>query len=289
MSLPVFLAALASSLLGVGDFFGGMGGRRVARPGGVVSIAWVASCMGAATAGLYVIVIPPAAVTAGDLVWMLVAIPVVALVRPLLYLGMERGPMAVFSAVLGVVSLAVPAVVGPLTGDLLSRTELAGILIAIPAVLLIVSEGRLPSVSTIGASSALVLGVVVGGLIGCISVIFGQISTDAGAMPAFLTQLGAAALIPPLSRVRGMQPMVRLTSQVCRFGLLIGLIDVIAIISSVIAFQRGNLAVVAAILGFAPSVTIILAWLVYGEAVRRWQWGGAGLAVVSIVLFAAAA
>ena len=287
--MPVFLASLASALLGLGDFFGGMGGRRVARAGGTVSIAWVASCAGAAAAGIYVAVFPPVAVSASDLMWMLIAIPLVSVIRPLLYLGMEIGPMAVFSAVLGVMSLVLPAIVGPLTGDILSPSELAGVLIAIPAVLLIVSEGRLPSVATIGASSALVLGIIVGGLIGCMSVIFGQISPDAGAMPAFLTQLGAVAGIPLLSRLPPMQTMAPLTSEVRRFGVLIGLIDVVAIISSVIAFQRGDIAVVAAILGFAPGVTILLAWRVYEEAVRRWQWAGAGLATVSIVLFAAAA
>ena len=287
--MPVFLASLASALLGVGDFFGGMGGRRVARAGGTVSIAWVASCAGAAAAGIYVAIFPPLAVSAHDLMWMLVAIPLVSVIRPLLYLGMERGPMSVFAAVLGVVSLVVPSIVGPLTGDLLSPPELAGLLIAVPAVLLIVSEGRLPSVATIGASSALVLGTIVGGLIGCMSVIFGQISPDAGAMPAFLTQVGAVAVIPLLSRLPSMQNMAPLSSEVRRFGVLVGLIDIVAIISSVIAFQRGDIAVVAAILGFAPGVTILFAWRIYGEAVRRWQWAGAGLATLSIVLFAAAA
>ncbi len=273
----------------MGDFVGGMGGRRVARLGGVVSIAWVASCTGAVTSGLYVVVVRPAAIGTHDLMWMLLAVPVVALVRPLLYLGIERGPMAVFSAVFGVVSLALPAVVGPLTGDNLSSTELLGILIAVPAVTLVVSEGRLPSIATIGASSALVLGVVVGLLLGCTSVIFGQISPDAGAMPAFLTQLGAVTFIPLLSRFRGMHPMSTITSEVTRFGVLVGLIDIIAIISSVIAFQRGDVAVVAAIMGFAPAVTIMLAWRVYNETVRRWQWAGAGLATISIVLFTTAA
>lgn len=273
----------------MGDFFGGMGGRRVARPGGTVSIAWAASCVGAAVSGFYLVVFPPDAITRRDLLWTLAAVPLVAVVRPLLYLGMERGPMAVFSAVLGVVSLAVPAVVGPLTGDRLSASELAGVLVAVPAVLLIVNEGRLPSVATVGTSSALALGALVGGLIGCVSVAFGQISPSAGAMPAFATQLGAVLLIPLMSRLPGMQAMAPLTAAVGRFGALIGVVDIIAIIAGVIAFQRGDVAVVAAILGFAPAVTILLAWRVYDEAVRRWQWAGAALATVSIVLFATAA
>lgn len=287
--MPVFLAGLAATLLGFGDFFGGVGGRRISRPGAVVSIAWVASCVGAAVAGLYVVIFRPIAFTTEDLMWTLSATVLVALVRPLLYLGMERGPMAVFAAVLGVTSLVVPAIVGPLTGDSLSALELAGVLVAVPAVLLIVNEGRFPSWATIGTSSVLMLGIVVGVLIAGTSLAFAQIDPDAGAMPAFLTQLGAAAFIPLLSRSRPMQRMAALSSEVVKFGLLVGLVDIGAIISSVIAFQRGNVAVVAAIMGFAPAATIVLAWRVYGEAVRRWQWAGAGLAAASIILFAVAA
>ncbi|NDH87355.1 MAG: hypothetical protein EBY61_01660 [Actinobacteria bacterium] len=62
-----------------------------------------------------------------------------------------------------------------------------------------------------------------------------------------------------------------------------------AIIASTIAFQRGNVAVVAAILGFAPAATIAIAWRFDGEQVRRWQWLGVGLAIATISLFAVAA
>ena len=67
-----------------------------------------------------------------------------------------------------------------------------------------------------------------------------------------------------------------------------GLIDIGAVISIVIAFQRGNVAVVAAMLGFAPVTTMTLAWRVYNESVRRWQWVGAAMAAAAIILFATA-
>ena len=105
-------------------------------------------------------------------------------------------------------------------------------------------------------------------------------------MPAFMVQAGAVVLIPLVARA--FRPMAPLQSDVRRFGVLVGLIDAGAIIGSVIAYQRGNVAVVAAVISFAPAVTIALAWRVFGEKVWRWQWVGAGLATVSIFLFAAA-
>ena len=284
--MPVFLGGLAAALLGAGDFFGGVGGRRIDHPGAVVSIAWVASCVGAAVAGLFVLVFRPADFGQTDLYWTLVAMVFGATARPLLYLAMERGPMAVVAPVFSLVSLAVPAVVGPLTGDALGGAELVGMMLAIPAVLLIVSDGQLPTRRMFRSGSALALGCLVGGLLGCLSLIFAQISPDAGAMPAFLTQLGAVAIIPLVTRP--FRLMAKLSSDVRRFGVLVGLIDIGAVISIVIAFQRGNVAVVAAMLGFAPVTAMALAWRVYNESVRRWQWVGAAMGAVAIILFSTA-
>ena len=278
---------MAAALLGVGDFFGGVGGRRINHPGAVVSIAWVASCVGAVVAGAFVLVFPPAGFGRTDFYWTLVALVFAGTVRPLLYFSMERGPMAVVAPTFSLVSLVVPAVVGPLTGDALSGPELTGVVIAIPAVLLIASDGKLPTSKALWSGEALALGCLVGGLLGCLSLTFAQISPDAGAMPAFLTQLGSVALIPLLAKPFRM--MAAISREVSRFGVLVGLIDIGAVISMVIAFQRGNVAVIAAMLGFAPVTTMILAWRVYNEAVRRWQWAGAALGAAAIILFSTAA
>ena len=284
--MPVFLGGLAAALLGVGDFVGGVGGRRIDHRGAVVSIAWMASCVGAAVAGAFVLVFPPAHFGRTDFYWTLLALVFAATARPLLYLSMERGPMAVVAPTLSLVSLAVPAVVGPLTGDALRGAELVGVLIAIPAVLLIVSDGRLPTSRKLWSGEALMLGSLVGVLLGCLALTFAQITPDAGAMPAFLTQLGAILWIPLFTKP--FRLMAEISRDVRRYGVLVGLIDIGAVISLVIAFQRGNVAVVAAMLGFAPATTMTLAWRVYNETVRRWQWVGAAMAAAAIVLFSTA-
>ena len=139
----------------------------------------------------------------------------------------------------------------------------------------------------LGSGSALALGCLVGVILGCLSLTFAQITPDAGAMPAFLTQLGAGGCHP--SRDDAVPADVPpLSSDARRFGVLVGLIDIGAVISMVIAFQRGNVAVVAAMLGFAPVTTMTLAWRIYHEAVRRWQWVGAGLGAFAFILFSTA-
>ena len=42
-------------------------------------------------------------------------------------------------------------------------------------------------------------------------------------------------------------------------------------------------------LGFAPATTMFLAWRIYHEVVRRWQWVGAAMGTLAIILFATAA
>ena len=274
-------------LWGCGDFLAGVGGRRTRHAGAAIAIAWVASLVGIVVVGAYLLIFRPVAFGLHDLLWTLGAVLFFAAQRPLLYLGMAKGPIAIFSPVIGVVGLVVPAIVGPLAGQSLNALEALGVLLAVPAVALVAGEGKLPSVEFIRQSSALRLGVITGVLIGATSLCFGQIDPDAGAMPALLVQVGAVLLIPPIASV--FRPMAPLRADIVRFGFLVGIVDACAVIGAVIAFQLGNVAVVAAIVGFAPAVTIAWAWQVFGEKVWRWQWVGAGLAAVAILLFAAAA
>lgn len=263
-----------------------MGGRRADRQGAAISMAWVASVVGTVGAGVFVLAFRPLGYTGRDFVWTLAATVFVTAVRPLLYYGMERGPMVVFAPIMSVVALVVPAVVGPLTGSGLNGFEVAGVLLALPAVALIAAEGGLANLSLAQAGGALRLGIVTGVLLGCVGLCLSQVHPDAGAMPAFVSQLGAALLLPFVTRP--WLPMAPLTGTIRRFGTLVGFIDIGAVIASVIAFQRGNVTVISAILGFAPAVTICLAWSVYNEAIRRWQYLGAALATGAVVLFAAA-
>lgn len=284
--MPVFLASFASMVLGFGDFFAGLGGRRDPHPGAVMTMATIASAVGAVIAGSYLLVFPPDVFGADDLVWSLAAMVFASLARPLLYLGMERGPMVVFAPVLGVVSLILPAAATPIVGDPLSTLELLGVALAIPAVVMIVSEGGTPSLGALRASGAFRLGVIVGVLISGISICLGQVDEGAGAMPALFSQGGAVVLIPILTRP--ILPLAPLSGTVVRYGMLVGVIDIGAVIASTVAFQTGNVAVVAAIMALAPAITIGLAHRFLHERVQRWQWTGAVLAVVCVALFAVA-
>ncbi|MEO1063251.1 MAG: DMT family transporter [Actinomycetota bacterium] len=283
--MAVLLAVASASLLGTGDFLSGLVGRRVRLPGISTTVAWSASVVGALVAWLVLAVAPPGELTATDVGWAVVAGFGVAAVRPLLYLGMARGPIVIFAPTFSLVALIVPAIVGPLVGQGLSLLEVGGVLLALPAVVFVSSSPRPPRPSELLGSPAVVLGCVVGGLIGAISLCFSFISTDAGVMPAAVTQSMAALLIPVVLLVG--QPLPRPDRPVLGWSALIGFVDILAIFASVLAFQRGSAAVVSAVLGLAPAVAIVLARTVLDEPIVRIQLVGAALGAVAIALFAA--
>lgn len=284
--MAVLLAVASASLLGVSDFLSGLAGRRSTVAGSVTTIAWLASVVGAAVAWLAVAVVPPVSIEATDLRWTLVAGIGVAAVRPLLYLGMTRGPIVVFAPTFALVALVVPAVLGPLAGQSLAVPELVGVVVALPAVVLISSSPRPPRLSELAGSPAVLLGVVVGALLGGISLAFSFVSTDAGILPAAVTQTMAAVLIPLVALVR--LPVARPTPTLAGWGGGIGLISIVAVFASVLAFQRGSAAVVSAVLGLSPALTIVLARRLLDEPVVRVQFVGIGMGVVAVALFALA-
>ena len=285
--MPVALAALAAAMIGAASFFAGLGGRRDGRGAAAgLTVAWVASVAGATIGGLLLIVVPPDELTSADVWWSIAAGATISAARPLVYIGMARGPMSVFAPTVSLVSLVVPTIVGPLIGQDLVTLEVVGIVIAVPAVVMVSSMGRLPGAREVLTSHAIGLGVVTGAVVGTIGIFFAQTDTDSGIVPVAIAQAVAVLLIPAAVVVG--YPMARPMRGLLRWGLIVGSVDIVAIVANVLAFQRGSVAVVTAILGIAPAVTLVLAWRVLNERLFRLQLYGAALGVAAVVLFAVA-
>lgn len=284
--MPVAYASLSSALLGGTDFLAGLFGRRNSHPGAAMSMAVVAACTGVIVAGLYVLAFPAEAFGLDDLAWSAGAGVFAAFARPLLYLGMERGPMVVFAPVMGVVGIVVPAAAAPLVGQTPGALEAAGLLAAAPAVVLIVSEGRTPSWRLLRSNGVFPLAVLVGCLLGVSSVCMGQVDEGAGAMPALVLAVTASAITPGF--VHAVSDPAPFTLGVVRNGAVLGSVEAVAVILFAAAYQIGNVAVVSAVLGFAPAVAIVLAVVLLSERMYRSQLIGGLLAGLAVVAFAAA-
>ena len=201
-SVTVLLAAASAVFFGVGDLLGGIAIRRSGRPGAAVSVAMTATAVGAVVVGLVLVVRPPEAVSVADVIWPVMAGLLMAATRPLLYLGMARGPVAVFAPGYGLTMIAVPALVGPFIGQHLTGIEVIGVLLAVMAVVLLSGEGRLPRIGDIVRSRVVGMALAVGCSIGMAGVLLTQADSAAGEVPALLVLLTGLVVLSTFARVR---------------------------------------------------------------------------------------
>ncbi len=278
------LATIAAVFIGTASYVGGVAGRIDRRPGAVVAIAWLASVVGLAVAVVGVILFPPAQLTATDIAWSVAGGATLAAARPLLYHGLSRGPVVVFAPVSAIVSLIVPVIVEAAIGPGLIATQVGGLLIAIPAVLLLASKGEFPQISELTSHGVIGVAVVSGTLFGLAGVCFSLTNTAAGLAVVVVSQTTAVMLIPTFQLAGQPFPLPR--GHVARLAAAVGAIEIIGVIASIIAFQRGPVSAVAAIIGLAPATTMVYAWLLDDEPIHRSQIVGAAFGAAAVILFA---
>ena len=282
--MTVLLAAASAVFFGVGDLLGGIAIRRSGRPGAAVSVAMTATAVGVVVVGLVLVVRPPEAVSVADVIWPVMAGLLMAATRPLLYLGMARGPVAVFAPGYGLTMIAVPALVGPFIGQHLTGIEVLGVLLAVMAVVLLSGEGRLPRIGDIVRSRVVGMALAVGCSIGMAGVLLTQADSAAGEVPALLVLLTGLVVLSTFARVRSgsvwPDPIVR------RFGLMLGFTSGTAFVLSTAAYLRGSAAVVTALIALCPGVSVGIAWRFLGERVAPLQVLGGVFGVASVVAFA---
>ena len=275
---------MSAVFFGVGDLLGGIAIRRSGRPGAAVSVAMTATAVAAVVVGLVLVVRPPEAVSVADVIWPVMAGLLMAATRPLLYLGMARGPVAVFAPGYGLTMIAVPALVGPFIGQHLTGIEVIGVLLAVMAVVLLSGEGRLPRIGDIVRSRVVGMALAVGCSIGMAGILLTQADPAAGEVPALLVLLTGLVVLSTFARVRSgsvwPDPIVR------RFGLVLGFTSGTAFVLSTAAYLRGSAAVVTALIALCPGVSVGIAWRFLGERGAARQVGGGVLGVASVVAFA---
>jgi drug/metabolite transporter (DMT)-like permease len=282
--VTVLLAAVSAVFFGVGDLLGGIAIRRSGRPGAAVSVAMTATAVAAVVVGLVLVVRPPEAVSVADVIWPVMAGLLMAATRPLLYLGMARGPVAVFAPGYGLTMIAVPALVGPFIGQHLTGIEVLGVLLAVIAVVLLSGEGKLPRIGDIVRSRVVGMALAVGCSIGMAGILLTQADPAAGEVPALLVLLTGLVVLSTFARARSgsvwPDPIVR------RFGLVLGFTSGTAFVLSTAAYLRGSAAVVTALIALCPGVSVGIAWRFLGERVAPLQVLGGVFGVASVVAFA---
>jgi len=192
-----------------------------------------------------------------------------------LYRGLGRGRMSVVGPLSGVGAAALPVLVGVALGERPSPLAAAGVALALPAVWLV---ARAPSTGSVDGEGVLD-GLAAGAGFGVLFVGLERAGDGHGIWPVVASQvvgLGvlavAAAVIRPTllgARVAG--------------SAAVGALSTAAVVSYLLAVNRGLLTLVAVLSSLYPAVTVVLARVVLREHIAALQGLGLVLAVVAVV------
>jgi uncharacterized membrane protein len=319
--VSIALAGLAATVFGVADFLGGTAARRV--PSAVV--AMLVQLTGLLALGVITIVLP-AEVLPSALGWGLLAGLAGGIGVPMFYRGLAEGSMNVVAPLAALTSAAVPVVAGALFGERPSTPAWVGIGLAVAAGV-VVGISLPPGEASRAASSASLRGVFLallsGVFFGGFFVLISRAEPAAGLWPVtaakmagslvaggtLLAALRAGGVLTawrtPLAS--GVGP-VSTPARPAELGAVLnsalpgpgpsagagwwlaavgGVLDAVANALYLLAVQRGQLAVVGAIVALYPASTVLLARLLHGERIGRVQQVGLALAVPALVLVGA--
>lgn len=277
--MAALLALSAAVAYGVSDFLGGVAARRVP-PTAVVLWSHVVGL------GLLVAVAPLGggqadgrALAVGALAGLLGGAGVA-----LFYRGLAAGAMSVVAPISALLSAAVPVMVGLATGERPSGAALAGIALALGAVVLISRESPAAGRPTLHWQ-ALVLATAAGLAFGFFFVTIDQAGDHAGLWPLAAARTASVSLFAGLGVARVTAAALPRGASGAAVGC--GVLDAAANVFYVLALRHGLLSVVSVLTALYPAGTVLLARYVLGEYLTPLQRAGLGVAGVAAVLIAA--
>ena len=195
----------------------------------------------------------------------------------MLYRALAIGRMGIVAPVTAVLAAIIPVVAGIVLEGMPPSPVLAGIALAIAAVVL-VSRITDETGGTAGLREALIAGVA----IGLFGVTIAQLSDGAVFGPLTIVRLTQAILVIGVVLVTraAWRPAGRLVPVIA----LIGVLDMAGNSLYILAVQSGALAVASVLSSLYPVTTIILAGALLRERVTRSHALGIALAVAAIAL-----
>ena len=280
--IPSFFALGAAAFYGAADFLGGIATRRA------TTVAAVLTTQGAGL--LMLLLFTPLmldrTLSPRDAGFAALAGLTGSIGVALLYKALAIGPMSVVAPVTAVCAVIVPLVVGLLQGEQLATLAALGVAVAIVAVGLLgmtpAAPGSTPQADVArGVRVALASGVAVGGFL----VTLGQTSAAAGLWPLAVSRLVSVTIFAAMALGLRQAPIVPRDAMAP--AIACGGLDMVANALYLIAVREGQLSLIATLASLYPASTVLLARVVLGERLGRWQQVGVASAVAAIVLIVA--
>jgi len=278
--LSYLLAVLSAGAYGGADFLGGLATKR-STPYSVVVFSQLA--------GLILVLIalpllPHSVPTARDSAWGAASGLAGGVGVALLYRGLAIGVMSVVAPVTAVCSVIIPVVVGVAQGERPAGQAIAGVLLAIVAIVLVSQSDHAEPGKR--ATTGLGIAIASGICIGVFLVLLQRTGPSAGLWPLAAARVVSVLCFIMVAMV--VREKLRLTQRAAPLVISGGALDMVANMLYLLAVRQGPLGIVATLTSLYPASTVVLARLLLRERLRAVQLGGVVCATVAIVLIVSA-
>jgi drug/metabolite transporter (DMT)-like permease len=185
--------------------------------------------------------------------------------------------------VCGVCAIAVPVLLGVLTGERPHALAWVGVVMAVAAVVLLgQAEESSPGEAREAGLRPVLFAVLAGVAVGLFFAVLQRTSKQAGVWPLVASRIVSLALVGSLAIVRrqafgSVRPTVRLVVGS-------GVIDTLANVVYLFAVREGLLSIVATLASLYPAGTILCARVVLGEHITRVQMVGLLIALAAAAM-----
>jgi drug/metabolite transporter (DMT)-like permease len=276
MIMGILLALAAALLYGSSDFGGGLASRRL----GSLRVAVVGSAAATVLAWATLILVGGPGPSLRAVAWGLASGLAGGVGTLVLYRGLARGQMSVVGPLSAVGAAVVPVAAGVALGERPSLLSVAGVLVALPAIVLVAASGSVRG--KLGAG--LLDGLVAGLAFGILFIGLAQAGRNAGLWPVASEQTGAL-LITLAVAVKTREPL-RIPLRAAGLPVLAGASGMAATLAYFYATHFSMLAIAAVLVSLYPGVTVLFARTLLHERFTPAQRAGLGLCALAIAAIA---
>src|SRR6516225_8822340 len=276
MIMGILLGLTAALLYGGSDFGGGLASRRF----GPVRVTVIGSAVSTVLAWVALIVSGGPGPDARAIAWGLASGLAGGAGTLVLYRGLARGQMSVVGPLSAVGAAVVPVAAGVALGERPSLLAIGGVLIALPAIVLVAASGSVRGKLGAGLFDGLAAGLA----FGILFIGLAQAGRNAGLWPVASEQ--TATLLPVLLVAIRTRAPLRFPVRAAGLPVLAGAAGLAATLTYFYATHVSMLAVAAVLVSLYPGVTVLLARVLLHERFSPAQRAGLGLAALAVAAIA---
>ena len=277
--MGILLALAAALLYGGSDFGGGLASRRL----GSLRVSVVGSAAATVLTWATLILVGGPGPSLRAVAWGLASGLAGGAGTLVLYRGLARGQMSVVGPLSAVGAAVVPVAAGVALGERPSLLSVAGVLVALPAIVLVAASGSVRG--KLGAGpKGLLDGLAAGLAFGILFIGLAQAGRNAGLWPV-ASEVTGTLLITLAIAVKTREPL-RIPLRAAGLPVLVGVSGMAATLAYFYATHFSMLAIAAVLVSLYPGVTVLLARTLLHERFTPAQRAGLGLCALAIAAIA---